>query len=106
MDVPERKNLSNLSMSEAIQLADKDPRRAVEGLRNAIAANPTNPSAYAWAIAVLYENGRFSEIPPIFAKARQHGISRAQMVSNIRFRMAMNREALNHSIPGGAGSSE
>lgn|GEM_PF-257534 len=106
MDVPERKNLSNLSMSEAIQLADKDPKRAVEGLLNAIAANPTNPSAYAWAIAILYENGRFSEIPPIFAKARQHGIYRAQMNSNIRFRMAMNREALNHSIPGGAGGGE
>lgn len=106
MDVPERKNLSNLTMSEAIQLADKDPKRAVEGLLNAISANPTNPSAYAWAIAILYENGRYSEIPPIFAKARQHGISRAQMASNIRFRMAMQREALNHSIPGGHGGGE
>jgi len=106
MEVPERKNLSNLTMSEAIQLADKDPKRAVEGLLNAISANPTNPSAYAWAIAILYENGRYSEIPPIFAKARQHGISRAQMASNIRFRMAMNREALNHSIPGGYGGGE
>jgi len=103
MEVPERKNLSNLSMSEAIQLADKDPKRAVEGLLNAISANPTNVSAYAWTIAILYENGRYSEIPPVFAKARQHGISRAQMASNIRFRMAMNREALNHSIPGGGG---
>jgi hypothetical protein len=106
MDVPERKNLSNLTMSEAIQLADKDPRRAVEGLLNAISANPTNPSAYAWAIAILYENGRYSEIPPIFAKARQNGISRAQMASNIRFRMAMQREALNRSIPGGHGGGE
>jgi len=106
MDVPERKNLSNLTMSEAIQLADKDPKRAVEGLLNAIAANPTNPSAYAWAIAILYENGRYSEIPPIFAKARMHGISRAQMASNIRFRMAMNREALNRNIPGNAGRGE
>ncbi len=100
MDVPERKSLSNLTMSEAIQLADKDPTRALEGLRNAISANPTNPNAYAWTIALLYENGRYSEIPPVFAKARQHGISRTQMNANLRFRMAMNREALNHSLPG------
>lgn len=100
MDVPERKNLGNITMSEAIQISDKDHRRAVEGFLNAISANPTNASAYAWAIAVLYENGRYSEIPPLMAKARQNGISRAQMASNIRFRMAMNREALNRHIPG------
>jgi serine/threonine-protein kinase len=106
MDVPERKNLSHLTLSEAIQLADKDPKRAVEGLMNAVSANPTNASAYAWAVAILYENGRYSEIPPVLAKARQHGISRAQMAANIRFRMAMQREALNHAIPGGAGGGE
>ncbi len=101
MDLPERKNLGNLSLSEAIQLEGKDPKRATEGLLNAISANPTNANAYAWAIALLYENGRYSEIPPLFAKARQHGISRAQMASNMRFRMAMQREAMNHSIPRG-----
>jgi len=106
MDVPERKNLGNLTMSEAIQISDKDPRKAVDGFLNAISANPTNASAYAWAIAVLYENGRYSEIPPLLAKARQNGISRAQMASNIRFRMAMNREALNRHIPGGTRGEE
>lgn len=106
MDVPERKNLGNITMSEAIQISDKDHRRAVEGFLNAISANPTNASAYAWAIAVLYENGRYSEIPPLMAKARQNGISRAQMASNIRFRMAMNREALNRHIPGGTRGEE
>ena len=103
MDIPERKNLGNLSLSEAIQLEGRDPQRALDGILNSISANPTNPSAYAWAIALLYESDRFSEIPPLFAKARQHGISRAQMASNMRFRMAMNREAMNHSIPLGAG---
>ena len=106
LDVPERKNLSNLSMSDAIQLADKDPKRAVEGFLNAMAANPTNPGPYAWAVAVLYENGRYSEIPAVLAKARRHGISRGQMASNIRFRMAMQREAMNRNIPGGSGGDE
>lgn len=106
MEVPERKNLSNISMSEAIQLADKDPRRAVEGMMNAMAANPTNPGPYAWAVAILYENGRYSEIPAILARARRHGISRGQMASNIRFRMAMQKEAMNRNIPGGSGGDE
>ncbi len=106
MDVPERKNLGNLTMSEAIQISEKDPKKAVDGFLNAISANPTNASAYAWAIAVLYENGRYSEIPPLLAKARQNGISRAQMASNLRFRMAMNREALNRHIPGGTRGEE
>ena len=106
MDVPERKSLSNLSMSEALQIADKDPRRAVEGMLNAMAANPTNPGPYAWAVAILYENGRYSEIPPILARARRNGISRGQLASNIRFRMAMQREAMNHNIPGGVGGDE
>ncbi len=99
MDVPERKNLGHITKSEAIQISDKDPNRAVEGLRNAISANPGDASAYAWAIAILYENGRYSEIPPLLAKARQNGISRAQLAANMRFRAAMNREALNRRIP-------
>jgi len=106
MDVPERKNLGNITMSEAIQLSDKDHKRAVEGFLNAISANPTNASAYAWAIAILYEDGRYSEIPPLMAKARQNGISRAQLASNMRFRAAMNREAFNRQIPGGTRGEE
>jgi len=101
MDVPERKNLGHLTLSEAIQLADRDPGRALQGFQDAISADPTNANAYAWMIALLYEQGRYSEIPPVFAKARQHGISRAHMNANMRFRMAMNREAMNHNIPGG-----
>jgi len=106
MEVPERKNLGHLTRSEAIQLSDRDPRRAVEGFLNAISADPTDASAYAWAIAVLYENGRYSEIPPLLAKARQNGISRAQLGANMRFRAAMNREALNRQIPGGTRGEE
>lgn len=101
LDVVERKNLSHLSLSEAIQLADKDPARAVEGMKAAIAANPGNASAYAWAVAVLYENGRYSEIPGLLAKARRQGISRSQLESNIRFRAAMQRERMNPRLPEG-----
>ncbi len=107
MDVPERKNLSNLSLSEAIQMLDKDRKRALEGMLNATFANPSNPAGYAWAVAVLYQDGRYSEIPPILARARRNGLNRGQLAAaNVRFRMAMQQEAMNRRIPGGGGGDE
>jgi outer membrane biosynthesis protein TonB len=103
---PERKNTSNVSLSDAINLADSDPNRAIEGLRTAIAADPGNANAYAWLVAVLYGQGRYQEIPGVLAKARQNGIPRARLMANIRFRMAMQNDKLNHRIPGGSGGEE
>jgi tetratricopeptide (TPR) repeat protein len=102
MPTYQRQGLSNLSLSEAINLADTDPKRALEGFRAAIASNPNNVNAYAWTIAILYEQGRYQEIPAVFAKARENGIGRARMMANIRFRTAMQNDRLNRRIPGAA----
>jgi len=101
-----QKNASNVTLSEAIRLADSDPNRAIEGLRRVVAADPANTNAYAWLAVVLYEQGRFQEIPPVIAKARQHGIPRARLMSNMRFKMIMQNDKLNHRIPGGTGGDE
>ncbi|HNX93866.1 MAG TPA: protein kinase [Holophaga sp.] len=103
MPAHERQSLSGISLSEAINLADTDPKRALEGFRAAIAANPGNANAYAWMIAILYEQGRYGEIPAVMAKARENGIGRARLLANIRFRMAMQNDRLNHRIPRNAG---
>lgn len=103
MPAHERQNLSGISLSEAINLADTDPKRALEGFRAAIAANPGNANAYAWMIAILYEQGRYGEIPAVMAKARENGIGRARLLANIRLRMAMQNDRLNHRIPRNAG---
>ena len=103
---PERKNAANVSLSEAISLADSNPAKSIELLRASIAADPGNPQAYAWLVVVLYEQGRYQEIPPVLARARQNGISRARLTSNIRFRMVMQNDKLNHRIPGGSGGDE
>ncbi len=95
-----------MTLSEAIRLADSDPNRAIEGLRRVVAADPANTNAYAWLAVVLYEQGRFQEIPPVIAKARQHGIPRARLMSNMRFKMIMQNDKLNHRIPGGTGGDE
>jgi eukaryotic-like serine/threonine-protein kinase len=102
----EQKNVANVSLSEAIRLADSDPARAIEGLRKVIAVDPGNPNAYAWLAVILYEQGRYQEIPAVLAKARQHGIPRARLLSNMRFKMIVQNDRLNHRIPGGTGADE
>lgn len=101
-----QKNVSNVTLSEAIRLADSDPNRAIEGLRRVVAADPANANAYAWLAVVLYDQGRYQEIPPVIAKARQHGIPRARLMSNMRFKMIVQNDKLNHRIPGGTGGDE
>jgi serine/threonine-protein kinase len=91
---------SMIGISEAINLADSDPRRSLEGFRAIIEAHPSHANAYAWTIAILYEQGRFNEIPAVFAKARENGIGRARMMANVRFRVAMQNDRLNRRIPG------
>ena len=102
----EQKNAANVSLSEAIRLADSDPGRAIEGLRRAVTADPGNTNAYAWLAVILYEQGHYGEIPAVIAKARQHGIPRARLMSNMRFKMIMQNDKLNHRIPGGTGGDE
>ena len=99
-------NLSLTTLSEATRLVETNPPAAMEGLRNAIAANPGNANAYAWLVAILYEQGRYGEIPQVLGKARRNGVPRRQMANNLRFRMAMQNERFNHRIPGEQDSGE
>lgn len=87
MDAPQRMNVGNLTLSDGIQLADKDPNKAVAIFKNAIAANPTNTQAYAWLATVQYEQGKYGEFNQTIRLAESRGVSREQMAGmNARFR--------------------
>jgi serine/threonine-protein kinase len=96
--VYERKNLGFLSVSESIQLADSQPERAIQGLRQAIKADPSNVNAHAWLAVVLHDQGRTGEFVHELREARRLGILR-QMAQNARFRSAYNQARLNQSLP-------
>jgi cytochrome c-type biogenesis protein CcmH/NrfG len=96
--VYERKNLGNLSLSEAIQLADSKPERAIQGFRQAIQADPTNINAHAWLAVVLYDQGRTGEFVQELREARRQGIL-GQMTRNIRFKSVLNQARFNRRLP-------
>jgi len=99
MDVPERMNVGNLTLSDGIQLADKDPNKAVAIFRNAIAANPSNANAYAWLATVQYEQGKYGEFNQTIRLAEGRGVSREQMASvNGRFRSKLMNARLNNRL--------
>jgi serine/threonine-protein kinase len=99
MEVPQRMNVGNLTLSDGIQLADKDPNKAVAIFRNAIAANPSNANAYAWLASVLYEQGKYGEFNQTIRMAEGRGVSREQMASvNARFRSKLMNARLNNRL--------
>ena len=103
---PAQKNLTNLTLSDAIRAVDSDPAQAIESLRTVVAADPGNANAHAWLVVALYEGGRYQEIPGVLARARRRGITRATLSNNLRFRMVMQDEQAKHRIPGGTGGDE
>ena len=92
-----------LSMEDTVQLSETAPLKALEEMRTLLAADPGNANLYAWIIAILYEQKRYKEIPEVFAQSQQNGVSKEQMMNNVRYRMAMHRDKLSPRIPGGAG---
>ena len=99
METHERLNVGNLTLSDGIQLADKDPDKAAAIFRNAIAANPSNTNAYAWLATVLYEQGRYGEFNQTIRMAEGRGISRDQMASlNARFRSKLMNARLTNRL--------
>ncbi len=98
LETHERMNLGHVSLSEAIQLADSQPDKAVHGFRQALKADPTNANARAWLAAVLWEQGRTAEFVQEVREARQQGLV-GQMTRNIRFRTAFNKARLNRKLP-------
>ena len=99
LEAPERINLALRTLSEATSIMDSDPERALQGFRNAIAANPREPRSYAWAVVLLYDKGRYRECRDVLNRAERQGISRSQMMANARFRALMASEGFNHRIP-------
>lgn len=105
LDAPQRMSLSLTTLSESIALADSDPDKAMQGIRKAIEANPTNANAYAWGVSILYRQGRYNECKTLLQKARREGVA-GQLRSNMRFRQMMADERLSRRIPGGLGGDE
>lgn len=99
LEAPQRINLGLQTLSEATSLIESEPARALQGFRNAIAANPREPRSYAWAVVVLYRMGRFQECRDVLNKAERNGVGRGQMMANAQFRAVMNTESFNHKIP-------
>jgi hypothetical protein len=99
MDTAQRLNVGNLTLSDGIQLADKDPNKAIAIFRNAIQANPTNTQAYAWLAAVYYEQGRYGDFNQTIRLAESRGISPDQMAGmNGRFRAKLMNARLNNRL--------
>ncbi|HJW72162.1 MAG TPA: tetratricopeptide repeat protein, partial [Geothrix sp.] len=95
----ERLNLGNVSMSEAIQLADSQPDKAIHGFRQAIKADPTNVNAHAWLATVLYDQGRHAEFVQELREARRQGILGQMAARNVRFRSVLNQARFNRKLP-------
>jgi serine/threonine-protein kinase len=102
MSPAERMSGSATTLSEAIALADTDPEKALQGIRRAIAMNPGNPSAYAWGVAIAYQQGRYQECRQFLQRARREGVGH-QLNANARFRQVLQNERFNRRIPGGLG---
>ena len=95
----ERLNLGNVSLSEAIQLADKEPDKAIHGFRQAIKADPYNVNAHAWLAVVLYDQGRTGEFVQEIREARRQGILGQMAARNVRFKSVFNQARFNRKLP-------
>jgi serine/threonine-protein kinase len=99
LEVPNRLNLGNVSLSEAIQLADSNPEKAIHGFRLAIKADPYNVKAHAWLAVVLHDQGRMGEFIQELRECHQQGILQQMINQNIRFKMAFSKARLNRKLP-------
>jgi serine/threonine-protein kinase len=99
MQPHERMNLGNVSLSEAIQLADSQPDKAIHGFRQALQADPTNVNAHAWLAVVLHDQGRHAEFVQELREARRQGILGQMASRNVRFRSVLNQARFNRKLP-------
>lgn len=99
LEVHERLNLGNISLSESIQLVEKDPDKAIYGFRQAIKADSGNVMAHAWLAATLAENNRTGEFIQELRDARRLGILGQMFNRNVRFKSAYQKARLNGRLP-------
>ena len=99
LEIHERKNLGNLSLSESIQVSESQPDRAIQGLRQAIKADPTNVNAHAWLAIVLYRQGRLAEFHQELREARRQGLLSQMASRNVLFKSVLNQARFNQKLP-------
>jgi tetratricopeptide (TPR) repeat protein len=99
LQVHERLNLGNVSLSEAIQLADSKPDQAIQGFRQAIKADPYNVNAHAWLAVVLHDQGRTPEFVQEIREARRQGLLGQMASRNARFRSVLSQARFNRKLP-------
>jgi eukaryotic-like serine/threonine-protein kinase len=99
LQVHERLNLGNVSLSEAIQLADSQPDKAIHGFRQALKADPGNINAHAWLAVVLYDQGRMGEFVQELRESRRQGILGHMAARNIRFKSVLNQARFSRKLP-------
>ena len=98
-EVHERKNLSYDVMGDAIRLIDTQPDKAIQGLRQAIKADPGNVKARAWLALVLSQQGRQAEFIQELRDGRRAGLLGQMINQNIQLRMAFQKAQLNQQLP-------
>ena len=98
LETHERTNLGLVSLSEAIQLSESQPDKALVGFRQAIKADPYNASTHAWLAWLLYERGRFGEFQQELREARRLNLLN-QMNQNARFKRVFGHARLNGKLP-------
>ncbi len=107
LSAAEHLSLSNSTMSQATAMAGTNPAKALEGLRNALAANPYNSRAYAWALVISYNSGRYDDMKNFYRQAKRKGMSLSQLeAGNAQLKTILDNEAFNHRIPGGLEGNE
>ena len=99
LEVHERLNLGNVSLSEAIQLADKEPDKAIHGFRQTIKADPYNVNAHAWLAVVLHDSGRTGAFVQELRECRRQGILGQMANRNARFKAVFMKARFNQKLP-------
>jgi tetratricopeptide (TPR) repeat protein len=99
LEVHERKNLGNVSMSEAIQISESQPDKAIHGFRQAIKADPTNARARAWLAWVLFQQGRHAEFVQELRDGRRAGLLGQMVNQHVQLKRAFQRARLNQQLP-------
>ena len=99
LETHERTNLGLVSMSEAIQISESQPDKALVGFRQAIKADPYNANAHAWLAWLLYNQRRMAEFHQELREARRLNLLNQMNQQNARFRSAYNNARLNQKLP-------
>ena len=86
-------------MGDAVRIIDSQPDKAIQGLRQAIKADPGNVRAHAWLALVLYRQGRQAEFIQELRDGRRAGLLGQMINQNTQLKLAVQRAQLNQQLP-------